>query len=304
MALGRRERATVAMSSLIPDMDLLNFMVALPSFIAHHRRLPINPERDSASIDDLFFYRKLSNRSYICKTLADKHSGKLLARGILPGLSISHTYDVFSMENMDFSSFCRRLEPYFDKPLVAKPAHSSGGVLFLDTRPTHNLLRSTYEIAVRDYFFFSREAVYKNLTKRIIVEESLKREGVIPDDFKFFCANGEVLLCQVDRGRFTRHTRDLYECATWRWLPVSYRYPRSEEPIERPDKLEEMVQIAATLSRGFEFMRVDLYVVDNAIYFGEATFHPESAQGRFSDDTFGRDLLRRIREAALAARRI
>ena len=35
-----------------------------------------------------------------------------------------------------------------------------------------------------------------------------------------------------------------------------------------------MLEIAADLSKGFEYMRVDLYEVDNKILFGELTFTP------------------------------
>ena len=41
---------------------------------------------------------------------------------------------------------------------------------------------------------------------------------------------------------------------------------------DRPKQFDEMKTIATELSRGFDHVRVDLYSVDDAIYFGEMTF--------------------------------
>jgi hypothetical protein len=43
-----------------------------------------------------------------------------------------------------------------------------------------------------------------------------------------------------------------------------------------------MLEIAGVLSRGIPYVRVDLYLVDDRIYFGELTFYPEGGLGKFS----------------------
>ena len=47
----------------------------------------------------------------------------------------------------------------------------------------------------------------------------------------------------------------------------------SEAP---PENLQQMLEIAARLSKGFPFVRIDLFDVDGRIYFGEYTFFPAS----------------------------
>ena len=42
----------------------------------------------------------------------------------------------------------------------------------------------------------------------------------------------------------------------------------------KPTKFEEMLEIAARLSAGYKFLRVDLYQIENQIYFSEFTFSP------------------------------
>ena len=43
---------------------------------------------------------------------------------------------------------------------------------------------------------------------------------------------------------------------------------------ERPKEFDEMVSVAKKLSEGWPFVRVDLYVHEGNVYFGEMTFHP------------------------------
>ena len=44
--------------------------------------------------------------------------------------------------------------------------------------------------------------------------------------------------------------------------------------ISKPDCFEEMTKIARVLSKPFPAVRVDLYVVNGKVYFGEMTFTP------------------------------
>jgi hypothetical protein len=43
--------------------------------------------------------------------------------------------------------------------------------------------------------------------------------------------------------------------------------------VDKPNNLEEMLEVSRKLSKGFKFIRVDLYSVNNKIYFGELTFY-------------------------------
>lgn len=54
-----------------------------------------------------------------------------------------------------------------------------------------------------------------------------------------------------------------------------------------PDNLSEMVWVAETLAKDFKHVRVDLYLVDGKIYFGEMTFSSESGLARFVPEEFG-----------------
>ena len=46
--------------------------------------------------------------------------------------------------------------------------------------------------------------------------------------------------------------------------------------LEKPERLDEMLDIARKLSADFPFARIDLYYVEGEIYFGEITLTPNS----------------------------
>ena len=51
-----------------------------------------------------------------------------------------------------------------------------------------------------------------------------------------------------------------------------------------------MITIAEKLAKPFIFVRVDLYVIQNKIYFGELTFHPDSGFTIFSNKKYDYEL--------------
>ncbi len=53
-------------------------------------------------------------------------------------------------------------------------------------------------------------------------------------------------------------------------------YPKSSMNIKKPNKLEEMLMISRKLSKELIFSRIDLYLHNDDIFFGEITLHPES----------------------------
>jgi hypothetical protein len=59
------------------------------------------------------------------------------------------------------------------------------------------------------------------------------------------------------------------------WKPIVDLDPS----LEKPEELSKMLEIAQILSKPFEFVRIDLYLAKDGIYFSEFTFTP-SGGGR------------------------
>lgn len=115
------------------------------------------------------------------------------------------------------------------------------------------------------------EWAYKGIQPQILAEEVLTHNGRIPEDYKFFMVNGECEFIQV---RNAPKKRDLYS-PTWDLLDARFLYPSSGIRLVRPIQLPEMVNIAKALSVGIDFIRVDMYVTDFGIKFGELTNYPD-----------------------------
>ena len=86
------------------------------------------------------------------------------------------------------------------------------------------------------------------------------------------CFGGKVKRMYVDKGRFSTHTRTIYD-ENGKWLKgVEYAYKESNERIPMPDNVGEMIAIAEKLASEFPFARIDLYNINGKILFGEMTF--------------------------------
>lgn len=125
---------------------------------------------------------------------------------------------------------------------------------------------------------------YEQIPKRILVEEVLRdsTNTTVPD-YKFYCFHGKAELVHVDYDRFGDHTRSYYDL-DWNLLPFTSTYPQGPAG-PRPRNLLEMVAVAEALSSEFDFIRVDLYSLDESrIVFGEMTFAPDAGWVVFSPD--------------------
>jgi hypothetical protein len=132
-----------------------------------------------------------------------------------------------------------------------------------------------------NYFEETGEPNYKPLRGRIIIEEYLEDPSGDLKDYKFFCSKGEPRYIQVDSERFADHKRDFYSI-DWERMPMREGYMNLPRPLARPARIGDMIAVCKKLSEGFPFVRVDLYLVNDRIYFGELTFTDGNGANMFS----------------------
>jgi hypothetical protein len=123
------------------------------------------------------------------------------------------------------------------------------------------------------YYYYS-EPHYKAIKPLILCEEFIDTETYdLPPDYKFTCIKGipfDVFVA-TERSTKTRYcTFDL----DWNVLDHTKKQYLPKTFPEKPKNLTRMIEIAKTLSKEFDFVRVDLYDTGNKIYFGELTFSP------------------------------
>lgn len=170
---------------------------------------------------------------------------------------------------------------------VLKCTHDSQSVIVCKNKADLNeeIVKKTFNKALkRNYYYEGRQWVYKNIKPRIIAEQFMGTEdGTDLKDYKFFCFNGIPKVIEVDYDRFTNHTRKYYD-ANWNELDIQNIYPKSDRTGDKPDHLEEMLDIAAKLSQDMYHARIDLYDIAGSVYFGEITFYHNAGFCKFTPD--------------------
>ena len=229
---------------------------------------------------------KLYDRTELHTKCADKYlvreyvSGVLGEDYLIPLLLHTSNLNKISADVLPSSNF------------VIKTNHDCGTVIIVKDKDSQNWneVRCTLRHALkRNYYLPGREWQYKNIFPRIIVEKLLlDDEGNIPHDFKLFCFNGKFKMIQVDTNRFQDHKRNFYD-RDWNLLDVEVTFGKAKQ-VSKPNNLSELITIAEKLAKPFIFVRVDLYVIQNKIYFGELTFHPDSGFTIFSNKKYDYEL--------------
>jgi hypothetical protein len=143
-----------------------------------------------------------------------------------------------------------------------------------------SIVDKTNKYLNKKFWFGSFEMFYKNINKKVIVEKLLlNKNKKIPEDYKLHVFKNKIII-QVDTDRFENHKRAFYN-EKWNKLDYSLGFEKNNKKIPEPNNLKEMITIAKSLSKDFEYVRVDLYNVDGKIYFGELTFTHGSGYEKF-----------------------
>ena len=133
------------------------------------------------------------------------------------------------------------------------------------------------------YGGYSMELHYLTIPHRIYAEKYLENANQLID-YKIHCMNGRpefILVCsdrKANGDAAMQVTLDLFDLE-WKHIPElipSGSEVAGDGTMTKPQKLDEMIDIARKLSEDFKFVRVDLYELNGKVYFGELTFSPGS----------------------------
>lgn len=176
---------------------------------------------------------------------------------------------------------------------VLKPNHRSGLVHF-GSGPVAaadvDALRATTRGWLREHLAsVEGEWVYSRARACLFIEERLPGEGV-PADTKVFVFDGVPFCVVTDGARFGASWRTVHTPA-WERLDVVLDGARPGPDLPAPAELPVLLDVAARLGAGFDFIRVDLYAVDGQVWFGELTPYPGGGYGtvapRWFDEVLG-----------------
>ena len=115
---------------------------------------------------------------------------------------------------------------------------------------------------------------YANIKPCLLIESLLEQaNGKRLTDYKVVCSYGipyYILVCN-DRD----NGRDYYSL-NWEYLEFTKKEYRNNHKEPKPDCLKKMLECAAILSKPFPLARVDFYLINGKVYFGEITLTPSA----------------------------
>ena len=167
---------------------------------------------------------------------------------------------------------------------VLKCNHNSGVGMYIcrdkSKMDVQRVKKELYRGLAQDYYLTGRETPYKNVPRKIICEQFMSDEPGASDftDYKFFCFDGKVDCVMVCLERSSGDTKFYFFDENWelKRLNIRGKQAPADFTLPKPACMDEMFKIAAALSVGMPFVRVDLYQSNGQIYFGELTFFPDS----------------------------
>jgi TupA-like ATPgrasp len=166
-------------------------------------------------------------------------------------------------------------------PFIIKTSHTSGGNIIVRDPPDWLTIdKRISELLNFDYSQAAGEMFYSDIPSGVLVEPLMGTCDALPLDYKFFMFGGVAHAIQVDIDREHGHKRAYFD-TDWNRLPIRCLYPEAPGGIAPPSELAQMLEVAKALATGFPFVRVDLYEINGAIYFGEMTLCPEAGMARF-----------------------
>ena len=216
---------------------------------------------------------KIYNRDPLYPRLVDKAEVKEIVGPIIGNDKIIKTLGVWeSFNDIDFDTLPNQF--------VLKSTNGGGGtgVVICKDKASFDKEKAKERIENSMHFNwkYEREWVYRDLKPRIIAEEYMyNEEGADLVDWKIHCFNGEPKVLFYASDRYTPGEKlkfDWYDM-NLNHLPVKSKgYENASKVIAPFPEWEQMKEVARKLSKGMPYVRVDLYLINHKIYFGELTF--------------------------------
>ncbi len=183
---------------------------------------------------------------------------------------------------------------------VIKCNHDSGSTKIIKDKSSlsekdFKEMRKFYEKRLKQNFYYAgREYPYKNVVPCILIEELMvdeKNPETSIEDYKFMCFDGKAEMMFIVTDRSTDCRIDYFD-RDFNHLDMWNTHINSDKVVNKPDKFDEMWDVAEKLTQGIKFTRLDLYVINGKIYFGEYTFfegggfrpyHPDEVNYKLGD---------------------
>lgn len=234
-----------------------------------------NPRTFNEKINWLKLY-DYPNNSLIIKC-SDKYKVRDYIKS--KGLSsiLNELYDVYdSVDDIDWDNL--------KQSFVLKCNHGCGYNIICDNKQNLNIDETKKKIKKwmkEDFSKISIEPHYSKIEKKIISEKYLGKDIL---DYKFFCFKGNPEFLYISRALNGSHHGLKADFFDLKGEKMPFRRTDHESFNVVPSMMknfDKAKEICSILAKDFEFVRVDLFEVDDRVYFSELTFSPCSGMMPF-----------------------
>jgi hypothetical protein len=248
-----------------------------------------NPE----SFNEKLIHRRLSSRDPLIPIITDKVNVRewIKEKGLHKYVNLIPVIDI--IDDVDKIN----LESYRE-PFIIKAAWASGlNIISIDGKTyfnkkelDKNKINPLMKKWAKDPYKIHRLIWASHLIpRRYVVEKMLlDKNGKPPKDYKFFVYHGKVEMFQIQTDRFGNHTESNFS-RNKELLDITRKNKKSIY-VELPSQIDDLIYVAERLGENFDFVRVDLYLYNGDIYFGEFTITPANGFGGFKPIQFDFDL--------------
>ena len=242
----------------------------------------INPQTYNEKLQWL----KLHDRKSEYTQMVDKYEAKQYVAKKMGQECIIPTLGVWDrFEDIDFDSLPNQF--------VLKCTHDSGGLVICRDKSKLNRQAAQEKIESSlktNYYWRNREWPYKNVPPRIIAEQYIEDINELVE-YKLFCFDGKVKMILVCKGEAHSGGRTNDYCdINLKRLPFTSLNPNSIGELLVPKELPELIAFAEKLSQDIPQLRVDTYLSNGKIYFGELTFFHNSGMAHFEPEEWDHKL--------------
>ena len=239
--------------------------------------------KNPKSFNEKIQWIKLHDRNPLYPKLIDKINVKTIVAN-----ELGSEY-VIPMIGESYSSFSEI--PFNELPnqFVLKCNHDAASTIICKDKSKfdYSNAKMIIEKALKTNYYnvTGKQWGYKEIVPKVFVEKYMQNgEDDELCDYKFMMFNGKCksIFFMTDRYSSEKMKMNCYD-PDWNLQPFTRGNPNTNYIIQKPNKLKEMLEIVDKLASivNNAFVRIDLYVVNEKIYFGEYTFYPNGGYGKF-----------------------
>ena len=285
----QKERNLIQMNNFLKKISIIcPDLIYLKLLYRYKMKKKLNL-KNPKTFNEKLQWLKLYDRKPKYTTMVDKYEVKKYVSSIIGEKYIIPTLDIYNnWEEINFEKL--------PKQFVIKCTHDSGGIVICKDKSTFNFEEAKIKITKSlkiNYFFPTREWPYKNVKPRIIIEKYMQNGNDTElIDYKFFCFDGKPQIMYVSEGLNNHSTAKMgFFDMSFKEINIKRKdYKKFITPPIKPKNLDLMIEIAEKLSKNIPHIRVDFYLINKRIYFGELTFFTNGGFIPFETDEMDYEL--------------